>query len=224
MKRGDILWGGLLLCISAFLIIPKTHEIFLNATTYHPYITGFIKFSIMATMGECLSLRIGVGKWNKTEGMLYKAFVWGIVGMLTVLMFNLYSNGVSGAVKAHLLFSGAGFFGALLNAFLISALMNLTFSPVFMAAHRVSDTFIESRSKGRKITINEIITKTDWPGFINFVVGKTILFFWIPAHTITFMLPPVYRIIVAAYLSIALGIILTFAKRKQTLNTNTAVI
>ena len=215
MKRGDILWSALLLGITALLIIPETHEVFISVTNLHPYLMGFVKFGILASMGELLSIRIVTGKWCKTPGMLYKAGIWGIIGLLSPLMFSIYSNGVSGAVKAHLLVSADGIPGLLLNAFLISAIMNLSFSPVFMAAHRISDTYIDMRFTGQKITLPEVINKVDWQGFIKFVVGKTVPFFWIPAHTITFMLPPVYRVLAAAYLSIALGIILSYARRRQ---------
>jgi hypothetical protein len=44
---------------------------------------------------------------------------------------------------------------------------------------------------------------------------KTIPLFWIPAHTITFSLPPEYRVLMASFLSIALGGILAFAKRRS---------
>jgi hypothetical protein len=50
---------------------------------------------------------------------------------------------------------------------------------------------------------------------VSFVLLRTIPFFWIPAHTLTFMLPPEYRVLAAAMLSVALGAILAFAKRTQ---------
>ena len=65
------------------------------------------------------------------------------------------------------------------------------------------------------ISLPEVTDRIDWRGFIGFVVLKTIPFFWIPAHTVTFLLPPEYRILVAALLSIALGAILAYAKRKN---------
>ncbi len=102
----------------------------------------------------------------------------------------------------------------LLNAFLVSAIMNLTFGPAFMAAHRISDTYIDLRVEGLKPSISQVITRIDWPGFYTFVVGKTVPFFWIPAHTITFLLPTVYRVLWAVYLSMALGAILAYARQK----------
>lgn len=215
MKRGDIVWGIAFLSITAFLVMPATNEIFVNATKVHPYLLGFIKFAIMATMGELLAARIGSGKWIKTVGMGYKAIVWGIVGILSVLMFSLYSNGVAGAIKDNLIFVGEGKFSVFLTAFLVSAIMNLTFSPVFMAGHSISNTYIDMRAEGKKIRLGEVIKVIDWQEFIRFVVAKTIPFLWIPAHTITFLLPPVYRVIVAAYLSIVLGVILAYARNRK---------
>ena len=48
-----------------------------------------------------------------------------------------------------------------------------------------------------------------------FVYKKTIPLFWIPAHTITFLLPAEYRILVAALLGIVLGVILGIASLKS---------
>ena len=217
MKRGDFLWGLILAAFSAILIIPATHQIFVNATNAHSYVMGFFKFAILASMGELLAIRIVTKKWKKTKGMLAKAVVWGVVGILIVLMFSIFSNGVAGAEKSGLLFSfGSNSFAyKILHAFLISAIMNLTFAPVFMATHRISDTYIDLKSEGSKISVKGTVEIIDWHGFIKFVIFKTVPFFWIPAHTITFILPPEYRVIVAAYLSIALGIILAYAKRRQ---------
>jgi len=47
------------------------------------------------------------------------------------------------------------------------------------------------------------------------VYKKTIPFFWIPAHTISFLLPAAYRTLFAALLGVALGLILTIAVKKR---------
>ncbi len=100
------------------------------------------------------------------------------------------------------------------------------FAPTFMAAHRITDTLIDlgnGKMAGiSKISLAEIVKKIDWYSFVAFVVRKTIPFFWIPAHTVTFLLPPEYRVLAAAFLSLALGGILAFAKRKNSKQTATA--
>ena len=214
LKRGDFLWLAALLGVTAFLVIPATHQLFVSATAAQPYWMGFAKFALLATMGELLAVRIVTGGWQKLPGLLLKILVWGTIGMLIVLMFQVYTSGVAGAVEKRLLWVGDGWLARLLTAFLTSAVMNLTFGPVFMAAHRISDTWIEARAAGRGLSLAATVDRIDWPGFFRFVVGKTILFFWIPAHTITFLLPPEYRVMMAAYLSIALGVILAYARRR----------
>lgn len=214
LKRGDFLWLAALLSVTAFLVIPGTHRLFVSATAAQPYLMGFVKFALLATMGELLAVRIVTGGWQKLPGLILKILVWGIIGMLIVLMFQIYTSGVAGAVEKHLLWTGSGWPARLLTAFLTSAVMNLTFGPAFMAAHRISDTWIEARAAGQGLSLAGAVDRIDWPGFFRFVVGKTIPIFWIPAHTITFLLPPAYRVMMAAYLSIALGVTLAFAKRK----------
>lgn len=217
MNRGDFIWFFAFCGFTSLLIIPSTHQAFVSVTQSHPYIMGFLKFAILATMGELLAIRIVSGRWIRTVGATYKAFLWGIFGICIVLMFEVFLSGVLGAVKKGLLFTGEGTLKSILTAFYTSALINVTFGPAFMAVHRMTDLYIDTMYGGNKdqITLSAIITKIDWNGFIQFVVFKTIPFFWIPAHTITFLLPPEYRVLLAAYLSIALGAILSYARRRQ---------
>lgn len=216
-ELGDLIWILALGCIATFLILPATHAIFMANTKSHPYIMGFIKVSILATMGELLALRIVTNEWKKTSGMLYRGIIWGFIGMTFVIVFDIFFGGVTGSIAKHLLPGTSD--SKLLTAFLTSAFMNLTFAPTFMAFHRVTDTFIDmgegKLSKIFAVKLVDVVGKIDWKGFISFVVCKTIPFFWIPAHTITFMLPTEYRVLMAAFLSIALGGILAFAKKSK---------
>jgi Mpv17 / PMP22 family. len=216
LKKGDFLWLAVLCGITALLLAPASHQAFINVTLKHPYLMGFIKFAILATMGELLVVRIVSGEWNKPLGIHYKAIVWGLFGMGIVLMFEVFLNGVIGAVKKGLLPTGEGVYNQVLVAFYISAIMNLTFAPAFMAVHRMTDTYIDLMEKGLQPNWITVIAKIDWQGFIEFVVFKTIPYFWIPAHTITFLLPPEFRVLAAAFLSMALGAILSYARRTKT--------
>ena len=192
---------------------------FAELTLAHPYIMSFIKFGVLASIGELLTIRIVSGLWKSPSGFAYRAAIWGILGMGIALMFEVFSAGVTSAIKKGMLFTGTGMMEAVLKAFYISAIMNVAFAPAFMAFHRFTDTAIdmvygEGRTFG-SLSVSEVTGRIDWQGFIGFVVLKTIPFFWIPAHTVTFLLPPEYRILVAASLSIALGAILAYAKRKK---------
>ncbi|RKD34390.1 hypothetical protein [Thermohalobacter berrensis] len=221
MKKFDILWLLGLLLVAFILLYPTTHNVFVSATNSHPYIMGFIKVAILATMGELLALRIATGKFTKPHGLIYRLIVWGFLGMCFVIVFDLFANGVKGAMGKGLLpaLSNNPLGSKILFAFFTSTFMNLIFAPTFMALHRVTDTYIDlgkgSLEKILKVKLDDVINNIDWNGFISFVVLKTIPFFWIPAHTVTFMLPSVYRVLVAAFLSIALGAILAFAKRNK---------
>lgn len=219
MKKKDLLWALGLILIIFILVYPDTHKLFIEATKSYPYIMGFVKVSILATMGELLAIRITTGDFKKPTGVLYKFIIWGFIGMVFVVMFDIYAGGVSFATSKGLLPKvGGETLSKVINAFFISAIMNLTFAPTFMAFHRVTDTFIEM-GNGRlnkifSLKISQVLKAIDWNGFIGFVVLKTIPLFWIPAHTVTFILPPEYRVLVASFLSIALGAILATAKKK----------
>jgi hypothetical protein len=218
MKKYDFLWVLILLAIIAFLLYPATNAIFNANTAAHPYIMAFTKFCILATMGELLAMRVVTGDWKRPIGLIYRAIVWGLIGMLISLIFTVYGGGVGIAIKTGLLPSFGGSFGP---AFLISLIMNTTFAPMFMTAHRITDTYIDlgQGNLGQifNVKLSDVVAKIDWNGLISFVMFKTIPLFWIPAHTITFMLPPQYRVVFAAFLSIALGGILSFAKRQKQL-------
>lgn len=221
MKKKDLIWIGTLLVITFLLAYPSTNEIYTTANKAHPYMLGFVKVSILATMGEILALRIVTGDYKKPVGIVYKFIVWGFLGMGFVIAFDLFANGVTGSMKKGLLPSGVPdtFSAKLLFAFFTSAFMNLIFAPTFMTLHRLTDTFIDlgegQFSKIKKVKLKAVTDKIDWYGFMSFVVFKTIPIFWIPAHTITFLLPGEYRVLMAAFLSLALGVILAYSKRKN---------
>mgnify|MGYP006290540969 CR=1 FL=1 len=176
---------------------------------------GFIKFAILASMGELLALRLAHHAWKRPVGMIYKIIVWGAIGMLITFMFSFYSTAVPAIMEQGKLTLGNGFLSTMFTAFLTSVIMNLTFGIVFMAMHRISDTYIEMRVNHKKPSLNELIQTINWDTFITSVVFKTIPLFWIPAHTITFTLPAHYRVLAAAYLSIILGVILAYSNNKQ---------
>jgi hypothetical protein len=213
VKKGDFFWGLGILAFAAFIAFPQTQAIFNAATAAHPYLMGFGKFAILATMGELLARRIIVGKWEKPSGLVWRAVIWGFLGMAIVAIFTIFSTGVGTLVEKGVL-PGKG--SVLLTAFWISAIMNTTFAPTMMGLHRFTDTFIDLKySRGGKITTKQVVDAIDWNGYVSFVLCKTIPIFWIPAHTITFMLPAEYRVLMAAFLSMALGAILAFAKKKK---------
>jgi len=193
----------------------------------HGMVMSFVKFAILATMGEAIGLRIKNGVYiQKGFGLLPRAIVWGLLGLGIKLAFVIFATGspnfmaymgVEGSVEA----MKEGFSTVkLLNAFMISVTMNLIFAPVFMTLHKVTDTHIIDnggtlRGFFRPIKFSEIMVNLNWKIQYEFVFKKTLPFFWIPAHTITFMLAPEYQILMAAGLGVALGVILSIASLKS---------
>jgi hypothetical protein len=178
---------------------------------------GFGKFAVLATMGELLAIRIALGNWKKPAGLAYRGIIWGLIGVLIVLMFEIFTAGVLAAIAKGLLWAGDASTSKFWAALWISAIMNMAFGSAFMTMHRISDTYIDMvcGENLRQVKLADVINRIDWNGMISFVICKTIPFFWIPAHTITFLLPPEYRVLMAAYLGIALGVILAYAKRRK---------
>ncbi|MBE6059038.1 MAG: hypothetical protein E7215_02515 [Clostridium sulfidigenes] len=213
MKLGDYLWGGLLLLWAAVLVLPTTREVFMAMTQAYPYISGFFKFFVLATMGDMLGARILHGQWQKTKGLIFKAIIWGIIGMMITLAFTLYSEGVLAAQDiGRLPFHGSKFG----HAFLTSVMMNITFAPFMFLFHKFSDLYIDVKYRGmKKVTINDLVKEVDFNMLIGFSMLKTIPFFWIPCHTIVFLMPPQYRVVASAFLSIALGLMMAIAKKSK---------
>lgn len=197
---------------SAVIVLPGSREIFKSLSSEHMYIMGFIKFALLATVGECIAARLTVRLWILPERIFERALIWGIIGAVLSLILKIYSMGIAYTMENSILPGGNSLF---LKAFYTSFIMNYSFGIVMMGFHKMTDKNIELKSGGKKSSsISEISSQIDWTGFINFTVMKTIPFFWVPAHTITFMLPPEYQIVMAAYLSVALGIILGIMPKK----------
>ena len=200
-------------------------------------ITSFIKFALLATLGEIIGLRIKSGSYIVPGfGIFPRAIVWGFLGLSIKLSFVVFGSGVPiflekscgltntiNAMKFNDLLDAFnnGLGGVrLLTAFSISVCMNLIFAPIMMTLHKITDTHITNNQGTVKglftfIKFKEIFPSLNWFVQWDFVFKRTIPFFWIPAHTITFLLPNEYRIAFAAILGVALGIILSIASLKS---------
>ncbi len=203
----------IVLGFTAVLVVPAWREIFKSATAAHPYLMGFIKFAFLAMVGELFAMRITLKEWTLPDGLIAKALVWGFLGAVLALLFKMYAGGVAAAIELGLLpGSDKGF----LFAFFSSVMINCTFCPTMMVFHKITDTAIAMKYAGKSpINLTTIAKEIDWATLLNFTMAKTIPLFWIPAHTISFMLPGEYQIVMAAYLSIALGLILALGGKKS---------
>ncbi len=221
MKNNDklkkvIIISYILVSILSFviiLVIPSTRVWFGETSSKYAYLMGFIKFALLATAGELIaSYIISVNKTVPCK-IVWRFIIWGLIGVWITFMMKVYSNAVITMMSNGLLVGGNSNF---LRALFTSVLMNTTFGPTFMAVHKCTDKMLELKAKGEKATLNAVVKGIDWGTFASFTILKTVPLFWIPAHTITFLLPSQYQVIMAASLSIALGIILSFGNRKKT--------
>ncbi|MCB2195486.1 MAG: Mpv17/PMP22 family protein [Bacteroidetes bacterium] len=228
MKKQDIIFIiCFILFFLPFFVSDTVFEIYKQFNLEHGMIMSFIKFAILATLGESIGLRIRNGVYNqKGFGLIPRAIVWGVLGLTIKLAFVIFATGTP-KFLAYLGFTDAveamkGSFSGikLLVAFSISATMNLIYAPVMMTLHKITDTHIINNGGTvsgffTKIKFGEIMVNMDWSVQWNFVFKKTIPFFWIPAHTITFLLPPQYQVLFAAILGIILGVLLAIASLRS---------
>lgn len=210
------IWTGILAFIGLFLYFDHTRTIFVDVTHQYPLIMGFVKFFILATMGEILGRKIGSGKWQlKGIRLTQRAVIWGLLGMVFTFIFPIYGAGIKALIATDRLpaFS-EGFLATLSFAFWVSFFMNGLFAFPMMVFHRITDTLIDEGALLGRWPFLEVWTKIDWTNMWK-KVWPTVWWFWVPAHTITFILPAEYRVLMAAFLGIALGGILAFAKKKS---------
>ena len=229
MKPKDLVFAAFVLALFApFFLFPDALGAYKSVNAQHPLLLSFFKFAVLATLGECLGLRIRNGRYNEPGfGILPRAVVWGILGLTIKAAFSIFTTGTPRCLAE----LGAGlppdilrqpFSGQkLLASFSVSVAMNLVFAPVMMTLHKITDDHI-GRTGGTlrglfsPIAFGDILATLNWPVMWHFVFKKTIPLFWIPAHTITFLLPPEYQIVFAAVLGIVLGVLLAVAARMKT--------
>ena len=240
MKKQDIYFGIIIiLSVMLFLPFPFFEEFHKNFLFNHHYwaITSFLKFGLLSTLGEVIGLRIKTGSYLQNGfGYAPRFIVWGLLGIGIKMAFVIFATGtpvlmekylgVSNAIasmKPNSIFDafneGLGY-SRIFTAFGISTFMNLIFAPVFMTLHKITDTHILDNGGTLKgfftpISFKTIFPKLNWFVQWDFVFKRTIPFFWIPAHTITFLMPSEYRIVFAAMLGIVLGVILSLAAQKS---------
>lgn len=225
LRSDKLILSVFAITILSFLFSGTVSAGYASVTATHPLLAGFTKFALLATFGECLALRLRSGRYLAPGfGLLPKALVWGILGMGITIAFAIFARGVPPALaglSGEPAYAGAlgGPFGwgKLAVAFGISVTLNLFFAPVLMVAHKLSDLHIAA-SGG---SLHCLVTLPDIPGLFrqinwnimwSFVLARTIPCFWIPAHTVTFLLPESFRVLFAALLGAALGVFLAWKK------------
>ena len=229
MKRQDLYFAIVMLAIFLpFVLSPELYAWYKSFNAAHAMIMAFLKFGILATLGEMLGCRISTGDYTTpTFGVLPRMVVWGLLGIVISMAMTVFSNGIPAFISSMggenlvAAFKADGFaWGKLIVALSISVMMNTFFAPVFMTFHKITDTHIAENGGSikalfRPIDMRRHIVELNWDRQWSFIFKKTIPLFWYPAHTITFMLPGEYRVLFAALLGVALGVILAIGARKK---------
>lgn len=159
----------------------------------NPLTSAAIQFAILGTLGELVSVWIRRKQLTMPftiQQFLLKTVGWALLGWIIKYGFT-GMKGFTHALVDHRLIP-AGFGEGMGGALALSVFTNLLFGPQMMAFHRWTDNLI-MRQKG-------------FSGIEK--AWRTLIWFWIPAHTVTFSLPKDYQIGLAACWSVALGVIM----------------
>ena len=229
MKRTDLYFALVMLAIFVpFFVSSDLYAWYKTFNAEHAMVMAFAKFALLSTLGEMLGCRISTGNYTTpTFGVLPRMVVWGLLGMAISMAMTVFSAGIPAFITnmggAELV---AGFYaeglswGKFVVALSISVMMNTFFAPVFMTFHKITDTHIAENGGSLKALVRPIdmrrhIMELNWDRQWSFIFKKTIPLFWYPAHTITFMLPSELRVLFAALLGVALGVLLAIGARKK---------
>jgi hypothetical protein len=176
---------------------------YLHFVIAHPILSAIIQFAILGTLGEVAARNVAAKRWHypfSPAMTLWKMLVWSLLAVCIKYAFVGFNGFVDGLVSNRSPLLPATFLekGSFLRALAISFFMNLQFGPFLILIHRLLDNLMEKE-------------KT-WRGIDKGLYS--LLWFWIPAHTVTFMLPKEFQIGLAALWSLALGFILGFIRRR----------
>ncbi len=163
-----------------------------------PIISAMIQFALLGTLGDVVAkwmIEKRIGKPFGLITLLMKFAEWALLAIFIKYAFIGFNGFVDALVKHDFLPA----LGPYSRAFAISTSMNLQFGPFLVIMHRLLDNLIARQSNWNNLD----------KGFYS------LLWFWIPAHTVTFILPKPFQIGLAALWSVALGVILGFFNRMQ---------
>jgi len=229
MKRSDFYFIlAVLALFLPFALIDPLYAWYNSFNAAHGMVMSFLKFAILSTMGEMLGCRISTGKYvTPSFGILPRMVIWGFLGMGINMAMIIFSKGTPmfleymGFENASTLLAAESFsMDKLWVALSVSVAMNTIFAPVFMTFHKITDAHIAEFGGSLKAFVTPIpmarrFAELNWNVQWGFVFKKTIPFFWYPAHTITFLLPQNFQVLFAAFLGVALGVILSIANLKK---------
>lgn len=162
----------------------------------HPITTAMAQFAVLGTLGEAASRWLAARRIFSpfgARGTALRMLGWAMLAVCIKYAFTGFVAFVDGLIAHGLLPE----MGAPAKALAVSLSMNLQFGPFLVITHRFLD--------------NAIDRKHNWANLDKGLFS--LLWFWVPAHTVTFLLPLELRIGLAAVWSLALGLILGWYNR-----------
>lgn len=159
----------------------------------NPFVASMIKFGALGTLGEIVAAFITKKKlavWN----YFYPIFVWAVLGVIITFCFTGFHSFIDGLMAKGYLPEGY-----VSKAIFMSVFVNVLFGPWVIIIHRFLDVLPYKTIK---------IPTTGMKGAM-----LTLLWFWIPAHSVTFALKsPDAQFTLAAIWGFVLGLILGIFK------------
>ena len=175
-------------------------SIYTQWVSANPIVSAMIQFGILGTLGEVIAFSIREKQVSipcRWWQLGLKVVAWAILGLIIKVGFTGMKGFVTALIDHKLL--PQVFRQGFLWAFSVSVFTNFLFGPQMMAFHRLEDNLIMNQRGYANI-------RRSW---------LTLIWFWIPAHTLTFMLPADLQIGLAALWSLALGILMVLMRPKQ---------
>ena len=173
-------------------------------TKAHPLPMSFIKFALLATFGECLKTRIDRGTWFPPK-VLLRALVWGVFGMWISMSFPFIEGGVRQLIAVKEWPS---------QMLTVSLVLWINFFGGYAFFMMLCHYWVDSMMAEGPMLPWKILGRPEAGRWAKIVV-LAIIFFWSPVHIVTFSLPPIWRTLWAAYISMAFGLILSFAAGRR---------
>lgn len=177
--------------IDAYLYFVKTY----------PLISSALQVALLGMTGELLAIRIRTKKWYffgpGPWKLLAKIMVWAILGVSFKYAFVGFFGFLDVLIEEGMWTSLADTH-LVIRALSVSIFANVIFGPVMMLFHRICDNHIEKK-------------EMDWESLQK--AWLTLLWFWIPVHTVTFTQPSHLQVGLAAFWAFILGITLGYFAR-----------
>lgn len=164
----------------------------------YPILSAILQFTVLGTLGDIVSgwiIKKKIYFPYKSLSFILKLAEWSLLAVMIKYAFTGFQGFTDILIENNLLPDLTGIY----RAFTVSVLMNLQFGPFLVLMHRLMDNLIAGKMNWKNLD----------KGFYS------LLWFWIPAHTVTFILPKEFQIGLAALWSLMLGLILGFYNRKS---------